>query len=442
MKRLLFTLALAVGPAAVAQDPGSILSDRGVETPSGRFRLKAEIKTNFRDSTRDSFSVGGTGAPFAVVLATASGGASAEISNIALIGEGDLTPHILAHFQINFLDLYNRNPTSSADRVTVRELWLRFGKKYESAVFTPDSSFYVELGKFPRFSKQIIRRMESYGLWGTAVGRFEEIGGEIGGSIGSHVYFRGSVTNGNPLYMRDPNALAGDNGTSERTVGSTTPVVYQSGFPILYDTQSNDVNFSGKFQYGGGVGVRFNWGENNRDGVDVMAWYFRRILADRVDINGTFYSGDLRLLAGFLVPLPVTGNTKTEYGSNLELKLGGLHLFSQYVHQDIAGFVRRGYEVEAAYRIPLPGLFASGDSSVVNWIQPVVRVSALEYDYVIPAGFVAPSFGWNWHKYDVGLRLGIIRGLDMTAEFARNDVRSKIRVLHPDEFLLTFRVAF
>jgi hypothetical protein len=242
--------------------------------------------------------------------------------------------------------------------------------------------------------------------------------------------------------MRDPNALAGDNGTTERTVGSTTPVVYQAGFPILYDTQSTDVNGSGRFQYGGGLGVRFNWGEGNRDGVDAMGWYFRRTLADRVSLHGTFYSGDLRLLGGNPIPLPVTGNEKTEYGANLEARIGPVHIFGQYVHQDIAGLVRHGYEAEVAWRIPLPGLFASGDSSVVNWIQPVVRVSAIEYDFAIPAGFVAPSFGWNWHKYDAGLRIGIIRGLDLTAEYARNDTRARSRVLHPDEFLMTLRAVF
>jgi hypothetical protein len=419
-----------------------VLSEKGIETPSGRFRLKAEIKLNVRDSTSETFSVNGTGAPFPVVMDTVSPHASAEISNIALVGDADLTPDILAHFQINFLDLYNRNPTSSAERISVREVWLRFGKKYDSLQFTPGTNLYLTLGKFPRFTKQIVRRMESYGLWGTAVGRFEEVGAEIGGSVGSHVYWRGSVTNGNPLFMRDPNALAGDNGTPERTVGSTTPSVYGSGFPILYDTQSTDVNFRGQFQYGGGLGVRFNWGEGNRDGVDAMGWYFHRTLADRVSIHGTYYQGDLDLIAGFLVPLPVTGNDKAEYGGNLELRSGPLHVFGQWVHQDIAGLVRHGYEVEAAWRFPLPGLFASGDSPVVNWIQPVARISAIEYGFLLPAGYVAPSFGWNWHKYDAGLRVGIIRGLDLTMEYARNDVRARSRVLHPDELLMTLRAAF
>ncbi len=153
----------------------------------------------------------------------------------------------------------------------MREAFVRFGKKWEALKEMPGTTAYLELGKAPRFSKQIIRRLESYGLWGTAVGRFEETGAEAGGSFGSHVYWRASATGGTPLYFRDVNALAGDNGTPERTVGSTVPVVYGSGIPILYDTMGTDVNFSGRFQLGGGLGLRFNWGENSRDGATSSA---------------------------------------------------------------------------------------------------------------------------------------------------------------------------
>ena len=299
---------------------------------------------------------------------------------------------------------------------------MRFGKKFEALKEMPGTTVYLELGKAPRFSKQITRRLESYGLWGTAVNRFEETGAEAGGSFGPHVYWRASATGGTPLYFRDPNALAGDNGTPERTVGSTTPVVYGSGIPILYDTMATDVNFSGRFQLGGGVGLRFNWGENRRDGVDLLGWYFRRDLAEYVPLRGTFYSGDLAVLEGYDIPLPFHGTEKYEYGVNLEARFGPVHLFGQGVKQSIAGLEREGYEVEASVRIALPGLFASGDQSVVNWIEPAVRVSYIDNLFDLPAGFVAPSFGWDWRKYDFGFRLGIVRGLDLTVEYARNDV--------------------
>lgn len=432
--------AAALATAAPAQD--SLLGADALATDSGRFRLKVEMKANARTSSPVDFAVGGTGAPFAVVMQTVSAHTSSEISNIALTAEGDLTPDILARVVVHFLDLYNRNPTSSADRVILREAFVRFGKKWEPLKEMPGTTAYVELGKAPRFSKQITRKLESYGLWGTAVSRFEESGVEAGGSFGPHVYWRASGTGGTPLFFRDVNALAGDNGTPERTISSTTPVVYGSGFPILYDTMATDAGLSGRFQVGGGVGLRFNWGESRRDGVDVLGWYFRRDLADRVSLHGTFYSGDLRLLKGFLVALPTSGTEKREYGVNLEARFGPVHLFAQGVRQSIAGLEREGYEAEVSARIPLPGLFASGDQSVVNWIEPAVRVSYIDNLFEVPAGFVAPSVGWDWIKYDVGFRVGIVRGLDLTVEYSRNEATSKRGVIKPDEGLLTLRAAF
>ncbi|MCM3875497.1 MAG: hypothetical protein NEA02_03675 [Thermoanaerobaculia bacterium] len=425
---------------ASAQD--SILGADALATDSGRFRLKVEMKVNARNSSPVEFPVANTGAPFPVVMQTVSAHTSAEISNIALTAEGDLTSDILARVVVHALDLYNRNPTSSADRVDLREAFVRLGKKWESLKEMPGTTAYLELGKAPRFSKQIARKLESYGLWGTAVGRFEETGAEAGGSFGPHLYWRASATGGTPLFFRDVNALAGDNGTPERTVGSTAPVVYGSGFPILYDTMATDTGLSGRFQLGGGAGLRFNWGENRRDGIDLLGWYFRRDLADRVSLHGTFYSGDIRLLQGFLVALPVNGREKREYGVNLEARFGPVHLFAQGVKQSIAGLEREGYEAELSARIPLPGLFASGDQSVVNWIEPAVRVSYIDNLFDAPAGFVAPSVGWDWRKYDFGFRLGIVRGLDLTVEYSRNEATSKKGVLNPDEGLLTLRAAF
>jgi hypothetical protein len=59
-----------------------------------------------------------------------------------------------------------------------------------------------------------------------------------------------------------------------------------------------------------------------------------------------------------------------------------------------------------------------------------------------PPGFIAPSMGWNWRKYDYGVRFGIVRGLDLTAEYARNDAILRRSIIHPDEWLVTTRVAF
>ncbi|MBK9062003.1 MAG: hypothetical protein IPL89_02200 [Acidobacteria bacterium] len=434
-------LAAGVAASAAAQD--SMLAGASpFVSDSGKLRLKVEIKAAFRDSRDLAITVPNTGTPFPIVMQTVDPGAHVEAPNLGLTLEADITPDIFARAVVNVLDLYNRNPTSSADKVLLREAFVRFGKKVETLRVADGTSVYLELGKFPRFSKQIVRRLESYGLWGTAVGRFEETGAEAGGSFGPHVYWRASVTGGTPLFFRDPNALAGDNGTPERTVGSTTPVVYNSGFPILYDTLAPDVGGSGQVQLGGGAGFRWNWGETRRSGIDVLAWIFRRELADRVGLHGTFYGADLRLLQGVGVSLPIEGNEKIEWGVNVEARFGPVHFFGQAIKQEIAGLWRQGYEAELSWRIPLPGLFASGDQSVVNWVEPEVRISYIDNLWENPAGFVAPSVGWNWRKVDYGVRVGIVRGLDLTVEYARHDATTRRGFVHPDEWLVTLRAAF
>jgi hypothetical protein len=443
LRRASLACVLAAGVAAPAAAQDSMLSGSNpFVSETGKVRLKIEIKTAFRDSRDVTVNVPNTGTPFPIVMRTVDPGVSAEVPNISLTLETDLTPDVFARAVVNVIDLYNRNPTSSADKVQLHEALVRFGKKVDTLGGADGTSAYLQLGKAPRFSKQIVRRFESYGLWGTAVGRFEETGAEAGGSFGPHAYWRASATGGTPLFFRDPNALAGDNGTPERTVGSTTPVVYNSGFPILYDTMAPDVSGSGKMQVGGGAGFRWNWGRDGRDGVDVLAWIFRRDLADRTSIHGSFYGADLRLLQGVGISLPIEGNEKLEWGVNVEGRFGPLHVFGQAVKQTIAYLWRQGYEAEVSWRIPLPGLFASGDQPVVNWVEPALRVSYIDNLWVNPPGFVAPSVSWDWRKYDFGLRVGIVRGLDLTAEFARNDAVVRNGLIHPDEWLVTLRAAF
>jgi hypothetical protein len=54
--------------------------------------------------------------------------------------------------------------------------------------------------------------------------------------------------------------------------------------------------------------------------------------------------------------------------------------------------------------------------------------------------YPAPSVGWVWKKYDFGVRVGIVRGIDVTAEYQRNT--TWFDTLHPDEALVTLRLAF
>ena len=436
------SLFIALSLFATASLPARAQEGGGLSTADGRFRLKGEVKLHFRDSTDESVTIGRMGT-VDVVERTVDPGSSFEVSTVNLVGEGELTEGLKAKVEIHFIDLYNRNPTSTADEVRVREAWLRFGKKVDGLKAFDGTSFYVQAGKAPRFAKQTTRRLESYGLWGTAVNRFEEIGVEAGGSLGKVLYWRAAGANGNPVFLRDPNALAGDNGTPERVdLDRLDEAPYNSGFPILYDAQANDTRLDGRFQVGGGLGVRVVSGDG-RKGLDVLGWLFRRELADRATIEGSIYGGDLDILDDVPPGTPwIDGRDKTEAGVNVEARWERFSLFGQYVYQDLAGLVRKGYEVEAGYRFPLNGLFAVGDQPWFNWIQPSVRVSRIDNDFPVPTGSLAPSFAWDWSKFDVGFRVGIVRNVDLTVEYARHDMRTKAAVLHPDELLVTLRAGF
>jgi len=236
--------------------------DQAPAEPKPRFRLGGELKIHGRYTddleVRSDFPFPPPFIPpgqAAVFLRTPDPGFSREISTVTLTGEMHLDPTIEGRFELHYEDLYNRNPTSSDDKLQVREAWLSFGRRFEPLDDQPQPrSWYLLSGKAPRFTKQRVRRLESYGLWSTAVGRFEELQVELGGSVGRNVYWRAAVANGNPLFFRDPNALAGDNGTPERTpqptprpISGTHPII-ESGFPILYDSKANDFNLNGKMR--------------------------------------------------------------------------------------------------------------------------------------------------------------------------------------------------
>src|SRR5581483_242928 len=73
------------------------------------FRFGGEVKFNFRHATEvdaDEYDE-----------ETVAPGSSLELSNLALKGEGDLASGVSAKFEIHLLDLYNRNPTTTDDRV-------------------------------------------------------------------------------------------------------------------------------------------------------------------------------------------------------------------------------------------------------------------------------------------------------------------------------------
>src|SRR5881396_955616 len=93
---------------------GALGDDAAPAAPQKKFRLGVEIKANVRSSAYEEFKLS---FPFPPSFIPPDRGTSGEISNVALIGEADFTPDISARLRIHFLDLYNRNPTSSDDRV-------------------------------------------------------------------------------------------------------------------------------------------------------------------------------------------------------------------------------------------------------------------------------------------------------------------------------------
>jgi hypothetical protein len=374
-----------------------------------------------------------------IFLRTVSPGSAFEVSAATVILDLEMSPSVIGKVRVQFIDLYNRNPTSTDHPVNVKEAWLLLGRRPEFLQEAEGSHLYAIFGKAPKFERQRERNMESYGLVSTAFNRFEDLQLQVGGNFGEHIIWKAQISSGNPVFFRDTNALAGDNGTDDLRFPNPEPNL-NSGFPILYDAEVEDVS-SDNLEGGGGLGFRFQ-SESLENGIDFLAFYYRRTLAERKALNGTFYGGDIDLLDGTGgIGLPISGRHKDEFGGNIEARMNGLHVFFQGVHQEIAGLNRKGYEVEVAWNAPLPLVFATGGKQLFTFIQPVARFSMLDNDFRGSPLFVAPTTFWDWKKYDFGVRIGIVSGLDFTAEYSTHDIEAP-REINLDEFLTTLRARF
>ncbi len=440
-------LSLGLPGIARAQEGTEAEPEAEAGSTRPRFRFGLEGKANYRDSEANRFQ-----APFdfdpsaAVVRAfeeTVNAGQHLEVSALTLLLDADWGDGLTAHGKIDFIDLYDRNPTSTDKKVDVDEAWVRFGIEPEPATLAPRSGVYLKIGKLPKFERQDDRHLESYGLVSTAFNRFEDSGAELGLSLGRHLYAKLSATQGNPVFLRDPNALAGDNGTPDRATLGANPDL-KSGIVLLYDAEVEDLDLDGDLEYGGGLGWR--WAdEAGRNGVDVLVWSYQRTLADRVKLEGTFYGGDLDLLNGpeghpdQVVTLPIHGDKKEEVGANVWLYWGGLSFFGQYVDQEMAGLPRTGLEGELSWRFDLPLWIAVGERQLFPWIAPAVRWSELDNDFRNARDTPAPSLAWDWKKVDAGVRLGIFDGIDVTMEYADNQFITARGRRDNNELLATLR---
>lgn len=426
----------ALATAAPAQEEAA--AEPPAEAAGPELRFGVEVKAGYRDSEENRFAV-----PFSFpgmpqrFLTTVDPGANVELANVALFVDAAWGESLLGHLKVDFVDLWDRNPTSTDRKVDVDEAWIRYGREQDPGMVPERLGGYVKVGKIPKFERQDDRHLESYGLAATAFNRFEDLGVEAGLDLG-HVYLKASYTQGNPVFLRDPNALAGDNGTEEGLQDPPRPRL-GSGIVLLYDAEVEELQGEGHQETGAALGLRFSTPDGGRR-VDVMAWGFQRTLADTVALEGTRYGGDLDLLSDPFDPFPAQrGDEKREVGGNLWLYLDGFTLFAQYVDQEIAGLPRAGYEAEVAWRFELPLVWSLAGRQLFPSVAPAVRYSRLEPDFANPARTPAPSLAWEWEKLDAGVRLGITPGSDLTVEYARNEFLTARGWRDNDELLATLR---
>jgi hypothetical protein len=425
--------------AADAAGTGETVATAGEprQAPSSpkRFKIGIELDANFRHSEDTRF---GYGPGYRSTQETVDPGSHGEVSTVALLADYDPSPSWHAHLRFNGVNLYYRNPTSTDHPYDLAELWVRWGRETATAAMPRRPGFYVKLGKFPRPERQQDRHLQSYGLVGTAFDLFEDAGLEAGADLGRHFFAKLAVSQGNPLFVRDPNALAGD--TPDlllRYAGAPL----DGGFTILYDTHVERLDFAHPE-----VAAYLGWrlaDETGANQLQLMAFGRRRTLAAAVDLPGSPLDGDLATLRPLGAPiLPLRGNGKQEVGAGLWIyQASGLALFAEYVDQLVAGLGRTGIEAEAAWQIELPLAFAAGGRQLFPHLAPAVRYSKLHNRFYNLQPSPEPSLAWDWEKFDGGVRVGIWGGIDVTVEYAYNRIfLSSGRTIHENELLGTLRV--
>jgi len=390
--------------------------------------LKFEVKANYRDSDEAVFPA----AAGADTVETVDPGGNGEISLISLAGKWRPANLWELNFKIDAVDLYDRNPTSTDDEIDIDNLFLRYGRAPSASRIPDKTSFYGQVGKFKKFEQQRERRTESYGLVSTAFNRFEDSGFEFGFDLASGFYGRLSYTTGNPVFIRDPNALAGDNGTEPFGAADPNPDL-ERGFVLLYDAEVEDFDLSSDPEIGLGLGYRFN-SLNQARRFDILAYYYERDLADTTELTGSFQGGDLDLFdvselpGGEAFSLPVSGNSKTEGGLTAWYYSGNFALFAQYTEQSLAGLDRDGFEIELSYVFDT--LFK---------ITPVIRYSEQRNDFSSSPQFPEPALQWDWRKTDYAINIDFNDSLRLIVEYTDNEFERRGVFESHDELLVTLR---
>lgn len=431
-KMLVVLLALlAVCSSASAQDQ-----------TSWTFGHRLEIRANYRNSDDEDFPLRFPFNPAQLppgrtqgFMETPDPGTHFDLSVVNFQLDATYGDWIAARAKVHLRDMHRANPTSSDRQIDADELFVRIGQNPEFLARPDKTSFFIQVGKFPKMERQPTRLLETYGLAATAFNRLEDVQVMAGGSVGRSLYWRLTASNGNPVFFRDPNVLAGDNGTPELL--QRNPVTkFGSGFPILYNAEVEGLFFdTSHVQFGQALGYRWQRADEKL-GFDLIAFHYDRELAQEEDLTGTFYGGDLDLLDGARgFSLPITDDRKEEYGARLYGEWHGATGIFQFTKQRVAGMQREGWEGELGYRLDV-------SLGPVHSIQPAVRFSGLTNRFRGPAQFPAPSVWWNWGKIDAGVRIGLPYRLDITVEHTRHQVGVPVtapRDLKLRETLVTLR---
>jgi hypothetical protein len=404
-------------------------------------RHRLEIRASYRDSNHERFRLAFPFPPVFLPVGQTAGfmetvdpGRHVELNAASLQLDASYGRWFRGRAKIHAVDKYRRNPTSNDRTSDIEELFLVIGDMPEFLERPDRTSFFALAGKSPRMERQPLRLLESYGLAATSFNRFEDVQVIIGGSIGRNLYWRVQGANGNPLYFRDANALAGDNGIPELLEPNPDPEL-KSGFPILYNAETEDLFFkTDHVQFGQAIGYR--WANDDQStGFDLILFHYRRDLADSGELTGTFYGADLDLLNGPLeqgLGVPLQGRKKEEFGGRFYGELRGLTAIAQFTKQHLAGLQRQAWEAEAGYRFAIP-------TAIVQFVQPAVRYSDLLNRFAGRAAiYPSPSVWWSWQKLDVGIRIGLARNVDVTIERSMHEVEAP-RDLDLDETLATVR---
>jgi len=404
------------------------------------FDYQLEARLHYRDSDENRFPTAFPFPPEALpvgqqnaFLATVDSGGHSEISLLSLAGLWQLDSGFKLQFKIDAIDKYDRNPTSGDRKIDLDNFILRYDGVLGGNATS--GNYYLRAGKFTKFERQEERRTESYGVVSTTFNRFEDSGVEAGVNLPNGLYTKISWTTGNPVFFRDPNALAGDNGTKDTQVPPENPdPKLKSGIVLLYDAEVEDLRLSSDTEFGAALGFRQE-DASQANFYDVMAFYYERKLENDRQIHGTVYGSDLDLfdlnevVGDSSIRLPFKGNRKREGGLNFNSQLGGLSLFAQYVFQDLADMQRDGYEVEMSY---------SFDAGIV--ITPVLRYSVLNNDFTGSAAYPAPSVWWDWRKLDYGINVIFNDNVQAILEYTENEFERAAGWANNNELLLTVRI--